>query len=266
MNIPYYKTSLILLISAMLLTGCILVQGTGEKKADPAVYHYQMGLSYLSERNFTGALVELTEAEKLDPDNPELLYRLALAYLGKKRPDLAEKKLLRALKLKPNFSAARNDLGFAYLELKRWDDAIQQFKTAKDDLFYEGTENATINLGLAYLGKGDYAKALDELQGIAKLSPRNPIIHLSIGRVWFAMDKTDQAIAEYRKALAIYKDYGAAYYYLGLALMKLNKIEEARSAFKEVLRIFPESDLGRASRNYLDLISKRGSLVRDAAT
>jgi len=239
--------------SALFLTGCILVQGTTEKTGDPAAYHYQMGLSYLGERNFTGALVELTEAEKLDPDNPELLYRLALAYIGKKRPDQAEKRLLRALKLKTNFSAARNDLGYAYLELKRWDDAIQQFKIAKDDLFYENSENATINLGLAYLGKGDYTKALDELQGIAKLNQRNPVIHLSMGRVWFAMDKTDQAVAEYHKALAIYKDYGAAYYYLGLALLKLNKIAEARSAFNEVLRIFPESDLGRASRNYLDL-------------
>lgn len=247
---------LLLLLSLFFLTGCHTGQNFGEPINNPAKYHYQMGLSYLGERNFTGALVELTESEKFNPDDPELLYRLALAYIGKKRPDLAEKRLLRALKLKPDFSAARNDLGYAYLELKQWDNAIQQFKIAKDDLFYENTENATINLGLAYLGKGDYTKALEELRGAAVLNSRNPTIHLSIGRVLFAMDKTEQAIVEYNKALAIYKDYGAAYFYLGLALLKLHKLDEARSAFNEVLRIFPESDLGRSSRNYLELMNK----------
>ena len=242
-----------LLLILPTLAGCATWRNQ-DGKNNLAAYHYQMGLSYLGERNYTGALVELTEAEKLDPKNPELLYNLGLAYIGKKRPDLAEQKLQRALMLKPDYSSARNDLGYAYLELKRWDNAIQEFKTVKDDLFYENSENAAINLGLAYLGKGDYPKAMEELRAVAAVSPRNPIVHLSIGRVWFAMDKSEQAIAEYHKALQIYKDYGAAYYYLGLAQLKLNNPNEAKDAFKEVIRIFPDSDLGRASQGYLELI------------
>ncbi|HEY3308790.1 MAG TPA: tetratricopeptide repeat protein [Desulfuromonadaceae bacterium] len=223
-------------------------------KNNPAAYHYQMGLSYLGERNFTGALVELTAAEKLDPANPDVLYNLGMAYMGKKRPDLAEQKLQRALMLKPNFSTARNDLGVSYLELKRWDNAIQQFKIVKDDLFYENNESASINLGLAYLGKGEYPKALEELRAVGTGNPRNPIIRLSLGRVLFAMDKTEQAVAEYRKALELYKDYAAAYYYLGLAQLKLNNQDAARAAFKEVLRIIPDSDLGHSALGYLDLL------------
>ncbi|MBT1072697.1 tetratricopeptide repeat protein [Pelotalea chapellei] len=227
---------------------------TGHPEGNQAAYHYQMGLSYLGERNYTNALIELTEAEKLDPENPELLYHLGMAYLGKKRPDLAEKRLQRALTLKPNYAVARNDLGVAYLELKRWDNAIQQFKIVKDDIFYDKSEDATINLGLAYLGKGDYPKALEELRSVAALNPRNPVIRLSLGRVWFAMDKLDQAIAEYSKALEIYNDYGAAHYHLGLAYLKMNNLEAAKASFKEVLRIFPDSDLGRLSQGYLELI------------
>src|SRR6185369_6841129 len=250
-SIIYPIAALLMLLT---VTGCVSGRGQGKTNQNPASYHYQMGLSYLGERNYTSALYDLTEAEKLDPDNPEVLYYLGLALIGKKRPDLAEPKLLKAILLKPNFSAARNDLGVAYLELKRWDNAIQQFKIVKDDLFYENNENATINLGLAYLGKGDYPKALEELRAAAAGNPRNPVIHLSLGRVWFAMDKTDQAIVEYRKALEIYKDYAAAYYHLGLAQLKLNNQEAAKSAFKEVLRIMPDSDLGRSSLGYLELL------------
>lgn len=236
------------------LAGCVTTNSQQLGKNNPEAYHYQMGLSYLGEQNFTGALIELTAAEKLAPDNPEVLYNLGMAYLGKKRPDLAEPKLQRAIMLKPSYSTARNDLGVAYMELKRWDNAIQQFKIVKNDLFYENSVNASINLGLAYLGKGDYTKAMEELNATETENPRNPIVHLTLGRVWFAMDNTEQAISEYRKALNIYKNYAAAYYYLGLAQLKMNNRDAAKSAFKEVIRIIPDSDLGHSSLGYLDLL------------
>jgi tetratricopeptide (TPR) repeat protein len=234
--------------------GCVSGRGQSNPKPNPAAYHYQMGLSYLGEKNYSSALFDLTEAEKLDPDNPDVLYNLGMAFIGKKRPDLAESKLLKAIELKPGFSVARNDLGVAYLDLKRWDSAIQQFKIVKDDLFYDNSENASINLGLAYLGKGEYPKALEELRAVAALNPRNPIVRLYLGRVWFAMDKSDQAIAEYSKAIEIYRDYGAAHYYLGQAQIKLNRIDAARVSFKEAVRLIPESELGRAALGYLDLL------------
>jgi tetratricopeptide (TPR) repeat protein len=238
----------------LVASGCTSSRGRNDFKPDPASYHYQMGLSYLGERNYSSALFDLTEAEKLDPENPDILYSLGTAFIGKKRPDLAEAKLLKAILLKPGLSAARNDLGVAYLDMKRWDSAIQQFKVVKDDLFYENNENASINLGLAYLGKGDFPKALEELQAVVTLNPRNPIARLSLGRVWFAMDKSEQAIVEYTKALEIYHDYGAAYHYLGQAQLKLSRIDAARTSFKEAVRLIPESELGRAALGYLELL------------
>jgi len=238
----------------LVLVGCATSRDQQSGENYPAAYHYQMGLSYIGERNYTGALVALTEAEKLDPDNPEVLYNLGLAYIGKKRPDLAEQRFQRALILKPSYSEARNDLGVAYLELKRWDDAILQFKIVKNDLFYDNGDSAAINLGLAYLGKGDYPKALEELRAVAASNPRNPIVRLSLGRVWFAMDKTELAIGEYRKALEIFADYAAAHYHLGLAQLKLNNLEAAKSSFKEVIRIMPDSDLGLSALRYLELL------------
>lgn len=240
----------------LLLTvfGCVSGRGQGDKKPDMASYHYQMGLSYLGERNYTSALIDLTEAEKLDPDNPDVLYNLGMALIGKKRPDLAEAKFLKAIRLKPNFSVARNDLGVAYLDLKRWDSAIMQFKIVKDDLFYDNNENVSINLGLAYLGKGDYPKALEVLQGVVAMNPRKIEARLSLGRVWFAMDKSEQAITEYKNALGIYRDYGAAHYYLGQAQLKLNRVDAARASFKEAVRLIPDNELGRAALGYLDLL------------
>ncbi len=219
-----------------------------------ASYHYQMGLSYLAEDNATAALVELSEAEKIDPDNPDLQYNLGLAYFQKNRYDIAEQKFLRAVALKPEFTAARNSLGLNYLQMKRWDDAIHEFKLVTEDIFYQNQESAFINLGIAYLSKGEYPKALATLRSVVENYPRNPIARVYLGKVYFVLDKVDQAIGEYRKAVELNTDYANAHYQLALAYLKVKDNRAALASFKEVLRIVPDSDIGRLSREYLELL------------
>ncbi len=219
-----------------------------------ASYHYQMGLSYLAEDNATAALVELSEAEKIDPDNPDLQYNLGLAYFQKNRYDIAEQKFLRAIALKPEFTAARNSLGLNYLQMKRWDDAIHEFKLVTEDIFYQNQESAFINLGIAYLSKGEYPKALATLRSVVETYPRNPIGRVYLGKVYFVLDKVDQAIGEYRKAVELNADYANAHYQLALAYLKVRDNRAALASFKEVLRIVPDSDIGRLSREYLELL------------
>jgi Tfp pilus assembly protein PilF len=243
--------SLLLLIAVIFtLTGCAATSPSGR----PASYHYQMGVSYLEEGNYTAALVDLTEAEKMDASSAELQYNIGRALTGKRRLDLAEQRFLRALALRPNYSQARNDLGVLYLETSRWDNAIQQFKAVKDDLFYPRHDHAQINLGLAYLGKGDYNAALEELSVVRAADPRNPILKVVFGRVLFAQGKTEQAVYEYRSALALAPEYANAHFHLGLALMKLSQLAAARASFQEVVRIVPDSEIGHTAMGYIDLL------------
>lgn len=243
-------------IPFMLVLVLLLASGCALSKAEQnrATYHYQMGQSFYAESNFTGALQEFSEAEKLTPKDPTLLNDLGLAYFRKGRYDLAEAKYLKAIKLRPGYSEARNNLGVNYLEMKRWDDAIAQFKLVQEDIFYQGQESALINLGLAYLGKGDYQQALAVLRGAVGRNPSDPRIRLHLGRVYFAMDRTELAVAEYKKALELNGSYASAYYHLGLAQVKLQDPRAARGAFKEVIRIAPDSEIGQLSREYLDLL------------
>jgi tetratricopeptide (TPR) repeat protein len=86
------------------------------------------------------------------------------------------------------------------------------------------------------------------------MNPRYPVVYLSLGRVMFAMGNSEKAIVEYNKAIEIYRDYGAAHYYLGQAQMKLNNLDAARTAFKDAVRLVPDTDVGRAALGYLDLL------------
>jgi len=237
-----------LFLLSLLNMGCAMGEA-GRKKAS---YHFQMGLSYLGENNATGALVELTEAEKTDPDNPELLNYLGLAYYRKNKFELAEQKYLRALALKPNFPEARNNLGVDYLELKRWDEAVYHLKIVTEDIFYQNQESTAINLGLAYLGKGDYPKALSVLRSVVSNNPKNPRARVNLGKVYYALDKMELAIMEFDRAAQLSSNYANAHYNLGLAYLKTKDKQAAVPAFREVIRIAPDSEIGQLSREYLD--------------
>lgn len=244
---------IMLTLTLLLSSGCALSQGEKNR----FTYHYQMGQSFYAENNYTGALVEFTEAEKLTPKNPQLLNDLGLTYFRKGHYDLAEKKYLKALDLKPNYSDARNNLGVNYLEMKRWDDAIAQFQVVQDDIFYQGQENAAVNMGLAYLGKGEYEQALAVLRGAVARNGSDFRTRVHLGRVYFALERTELAVEEYRKSLELNSSYANAHYHLGLAQVKLGDAQKARTAFNEVVRIAPDSEIGQLSREYLDLLKVR---------
>ncbi|MEI8354733.1 MAG: tetratricopeptide repeat protein [Deltaproteobacteria bacterium] len=241
---------LISFLAAALISACATVE-TDSKQAS---YHYQMGLSYLGEQNITSALIELTEAEKRMPDDPLLLNSLGLAYYKKGKYDLAEQKFLKAISLKQNFSEAKNNLGLDYMAMKRWDDAFLLFKQVSEDIFYPDQETATINMARALYYKGDLDKALTILRTVVAGSPRNPVARLDLGRVYFAAGKTDLAVEQYKKSIALQANYAVAYYHLGLAYMKSKDTAAAASAFKEVLRIVPDSEIGQLSREHLEML------------
>ena len=241
---------LFLLILLSLLSGCAYRE-TARKEA---AYHYQMGLSYLGENNTTGALIEFTEAEKITPDDPELLNYLGMAYFRKNRFDLAEQKYLRALEIRPTYSEARNNLGVNYMEMKRWDDAIPQLKQVTEDLFYKDQVSATINLGIAFYGKGEYLQSLSILRSVVGGNPRDPRAHFHLGKVYMALDKRELAIGEFKRATELYTDYANAYYSLALAYLKSSNTGDARDAFREVLRIAPESEIGQLAKEQLDTL------------
>jgi type IV pilus assembly protein PilF len=234
----------------MLIGGCAL--STASKKQSK--YHFQMGLSYLGENNVTSALIEFTEAEKIDPDDSELQNYLGIVYFRKKKFDISERKYLRAIALKPGYSDARNNLAVTYLEMKRWDDAIYQLKLVTEDIFYQNQSAAGINLAMAYFNKGKFKQSMDILRPLAVAYPLDPMIRYNIGRVYYATDKIDLAIMEYNKAIELYSDYMQAHYSLGQANMKQGNKNEAIKHFREVIRISPDSEMAQLSREYLDLL------------
>lgn len=246
------KKYLTLVPLVFLLYGC----ASSRTNKEQSMFHYRLGVSYLSEGDSTSALKELMQAEKLNIKDPQTANALGLAYYKKGELDLALQQFKRTLALDPKFSEARNNLGIMYLEKKMWDEAIYEFVKAANDLLYPTPENAYTNMGWAYFKKGDPIKAAESYQKAIEKNPKFSLPHHNLGLVYFSLDKVDDAISEYKIAIRFFPNYIDAHYNLGLAYLKLNKKSSAADEFKEVVRIAPDSEIGKNAQSYIELLSR----------
>ena len=117
-------------------------------------------------------------------------------------------------------------------------------------------EEASRNLGEAYMGQGDYTAALREFLKAEKLYDRDPYLQNDLGLVYMAKERIDLAIHHFKKAVEIKPDYTPAKNNLGTAYLAQKKWDDAIACFKGITGDllyatphYPLSNLGWAYYN-----------------
>jgi tetratricopeptide (TPR) repeat protein len=124
-----------------------------------------------------------------------------------------------------------------------------------------------VALGVAYLERGDGARALARLQHAVKVAPDSADAHNWLGVA--LLDRADfpRGIASLRKAVALDPKNTRAYANLGWALAKSGELDEAADVFRKALALEPESlaahfNLGMALREKGDFAAALPHLRR----
>ncbi len=226
------KQPVLLLLAGMTLLSCATNSVQQRRIAEATV---ELGEAHLNQGNFTAALKELLDAEKVLPNDPFLHNDLGVAYMGKERFDLAERHFKRAVALKSDYIPAKNNLGTAYLKQKKYDKAIECYRQFSTDLLYSTPHFAFSNMGWAYLGKknhvlaqkyfskalnlnpdfinavhglatsqiqsGDARKAEALIKKTLKKQPRASILHADLARIYEARNQSARAKAAWKRVL-----------------------------------------------------------------
>jgi len=158
---------LVIIAVAFLLAGC----ATTEKDRQKAALHTRLGYEHLQKGDPTTALRELLEAQKLNPEDPNVLYALGWAYSAKGLYPQALESYREVLKLDPKFTEAHNAIGAIYLQTGQWDAAIAEFEIVLKDVLYQTPYYVLNNIGWAYYKKGDRLRAIDYFQKAVSLKP-----------------------------------------------------------------------------------------------
>jgi type IV pilus assembly protein PilF len=211
-----------------------------------------IGEAYMRQGDYTSALRELLEAEKMNPEDAFTQHDLGLCYREKKLMSDAIAHLNKAVQLKPSYTPARNSLGRVYLEIGQVDKAIAIFKEIAKDALYATPHFPLANLGLAYYQKGDYATAIRYYHKALKLEPNFVFALHGLGKTYLAMKKSRLAMAYLEKALELAPKVAEIHFEYAEANLLAGHIAQAKISFENTIDTAPpESDIAARARQRL---------------
>lgn len=196
-----------------------------------------------------GAQIQLKNALAKDPNNGEARFQLAKLSLQMSDAVSAEKEARRAVELK--YKPQESELLLAEAMLRMGD-----FQKMLDESVNFSNSAALMALrGEALIGVRKLAEAKKEFQGALEAQPDSADALTGMARL-AAMDN-DLEGARVLTEQAIAKDGGniGALNFKGELLRALQKPDEARAAFAEVLKLDPTNSNANLEKAYLDIVA-----------
>lgn len=237
---------------AMFFFTCATVPNPEDiRKADT---HNKIGRSYLNNGQLNEASIEFQKALKLNRNSKEALNYLGYIHARFKKYDNAISYYKRAIAVDPNYSDAMNNLGVVYLDLKNWDKAIKFFDAALKNPIYRTPEKAHLSKGYAYYKKGDYINSENSIREALILNPVFPLAMYTLGLVYIELDKDDDAIKEFKKAIGIMPNYSDAHFELAKIYLRSGKKSKALKHFTEVVESDGNTEKRKEALMYIELL------------
>jgi len=159
---------------------------------------------------------------------------LGVAYMNQQKFAEAQKYFEKALAADPNFAIARLNLGISLLSQQKLEPARAALEEAVRLL--PNDPYAWYNLGLEYKDLGGTEKAIDAFQHVTRLSPEADA-HYFLGYLYSQLQRYDEAIAEFQKALVAFPYHASAEFGISRAYLRKGDAEAARqhlARFQEI--------------------------------
>lgn len=149
-----------------------------------------------------GALLALTEASRLEPDDAELLVSVGDLLLRRNdRLDDALSVFDRALVLEPGNPKVLVSKGSIHERREQWTEAAEAYRAAI--LIDPNLVRARSSLGAVLFKIGNFEEASQELRKAIELSPRDLRSHVFLGLSQNHLGRYDMAISELKEALLL---------------------------------------------------------------
>jgi tetratricopeptide (TPR) repeat protein len=210
-----------------------------EKKAD---LYYELGTNELMKKNYLPALTSLLQAKGLAPKDSKIRNNLGMAYYFKGQPELAITELKEAISLDNKNTDAKVNLGTIYFEKKKNKDARKLYEEVLTNLTFENQFRTYYNLALVDLAEGDRRGAFLNLEKSIKEKEDYCPAHFKLGQLYSEEYKFKEALASYRNAgQGTCVSEPAPVYEQAVTLINLERKEEAKKKFQELINKFPKS-------------------------
>jgi tetratricopeptide (TPR) repeat protein len=199
---------------------------------------WRMRVREALERRDEQSLRTLASSEEIFGLAPATLYVLGGALLGDKEARAQAEAFLReAQRQHPNDFWLNYNLihFFSAMQPPQVED-IYHFAAVSVALRPE-SPGAHFNLGLALYDKGQFDAAIAAYKEAIRIKKDYAEAHYNLGNALHEKGRLDEAIAEYKEAIRTKKDYAGAHCNLGYTLHEKGRLDEAITEYREAIQI-----------------------------
>ncbi len=131
-------------------------------------------------------------------------------------------------------TAAHITLGTALLGLGKKDEALQEFRIARD--LEPQNEKTRFSLGIGYREKGDYRQSLEEFKEVVRIKPKWPDGYFQLGETQFRMGEYEKAIQSYARAQELGMDSAVTRKRTADAHLAQKRFPDAIAIYRDLLK------------------------------
>lgn len=232
-------------------------------------FFYHLGISYFDRGLTEGALKSFEQVARIEPEPQDSQAHLYLGrfYWSQGLYLKAFKEFDTAVDLNPGLACAYYYRGDAYYRQRLFHEALEDFQKALEilpdknrfkvarahamneqerflaqfQIEAEESQEAAYyyKRGISYSLKGLDKEALREFLLAARLDPKNPSVHMHLGKAYLSQGLYLRAIEELNTAIKLSPGKAYAYYYRGKAYYEQQLLSRAIENFQSALKIIP---------------------------
>jgi len=223
---------------------------------------------------FDQAVIKLSEAIRMEPENPLAFYERGRVYMDQNKPDDAITEFNFAINYDPNFIDAYNARGVAWMIKQQFNQALVELNKAIE--LDPQEPKAYTNRATLYILTDKFDEAVADYSKVIELRPDDPESYYNRGQGYVTMIENSQnveqeavinladlCIADFNQANSLVPDVSDNYTNRGVCYMFKNDLENAYGDFSKAIELDPENFKTRLLRAaiYPDFGTKEESLA-----
>ena len=229
--------------------------------------YHNLGRVHAAQGNHRAAAEALEAALKNRPDFPEALVDLSIALFNTSKFKEALARLDPAVAQHPENAAFHHMRGKCHFMLNEFDKAVADLQTAAR--LTPQDYDVSYTLALAYLKLNKKPAALEIFNRMIAQLGNRPQLRIVIGRAYRQTGFLEDAIDEFKKAIAIDPKFPRAHYYLGLTYLLKDgaaRISDAEAEFKLEVAANPEEFFANYYLGVVSTIQRKWDIAIELLT
>ncbi|MCG8546586.1 MAG: tetratricopeptide repeat protein [Alphaproteobacteria bacterium] len=203
-----------------------------------ALYHMELGATYLELGSLSDAADAFRQAIALDPAMAEAHFNLGTVLSDQKNAKSAMAAYRRAAELRPDFFEAHFNLGETLVHLGLLDDAVDCYRRAA--ALQPDNPGLYNNLGTTFLETGHYDEAVEALTRAVALAPDVGELHTNLGAALKHAGRVDEGVKAQRRAVELSPDSAESHFNLAMVLASAGDHTAAEASYRQAIALKPD--------------------------